>query len=398
MDILFIHNNFPAQYRHIAQTLANTPGNRVVFITKNKTTDLPGIIKLVYEPAREPNKTIHHYLHQFEQAILDGQAVFRVMQQLKAKGFNPDVVCVHTGWGQGMFVKDAFPDTKLVLYCEWFTRSHGADFNFDPAFPSSVDDMLNYRASNAAMLIDLEAADAAVAPTHWQKSRFPTAFHPMIQVLHDGVDTDYFIPKPGAKLQIPGLDLSETPEIITYVARGMDSYRGFPQFIEAVNLVLRRRPQCHVVVVGENRIAYGPAPPGGGLYKEYMLAKVPIDLTRLHFVGSLNYGLYKQVLQASSVHVYLTRPFVLSWSLLEALSMGCLVVASNTTPVKEVIDDSINGLLTDFFDTEALANRIEQALDMNASGLPLREAARQRVLDNYALKTLLPQHLALLQS
>jgi glycosyltransferase involved in cell wall biosynthesis len=397
MRILFIHNNFPAQYRHIILALSEQANHQLGFITQSQGQELPGIAKLIYEPSRQPSENIHRYLHQFEKAVLNGQAVFRVLQQLKTRGFVPDVVCAHTGWGGGMFVKDIYPDTQLLLYCEWFTRSFGAEFNFDPAFPTSVDDTLNYRVSNAAMLVDLEACDGCIAPTEWQKSRFPDAYHPHINVLHDGIDTEYFRPQPGAKLALPNLDLTGAAEIVTYVARGMDSYRGFPQFIEAIALVLRRRPQCHVVVVGEDRVAYGPPPPGGKSYKDAMLAKVPLDLSRVHFTGGLQYRHYLNVLQASSVHVYLTRPFVLSWSLLESMATGCLLVASNTAPVREAIEHGVNGLLVDFFDIHAIADRLEEALDKQERLAPLREAARQTIVGRYALAALLPRHLALLR-
>jgi glycosyltransferase involved in cell wall biosynthesis len=398
MRILFIHNNFPAQYRHVAQALAQNPNNRVGFITQNRTHELDGVTKLVFEPARKAHASTHRYVRQFETAVLDGQAVVRVLQQLKTTGFTPDVVCAHTGWGVGMFVKDIYPDTPLVLYCEWYTRSRGGDLDFDPAHPPTIDDILRYRASNAAMLVDLDACDGGLAPTRWQRSRFPEAFQPRIDVLHDGVDTEYFTPQPGAKLALPGLDLSAAQEIVTYVARGMDAYRGFPQFIEALEHLLKRRPHCHAVIVAADRVAYGPPPPEGhASYKDWMLAKVPLDPARVHFVGTLPYDLYRQVLRASSAHVYLTRPFVLSWSLMEAMATGCLIVASDTAPVREVIEDGVNGLLVDFFDPRGIAGRIEEALENGERLARLREQARRTVLERYALAQLLPRHLHLLE-
>ncbi|MDD2722697.1 MAG: glycosyltransferase family 4 protein [Methylovulum sp.] len=397
MRILFIHNNFPAQYRHIAGALANNPDNKIGFITQNQTSgDMPGVTKLVFEPARKAHANTHLYVKPFENAVLEAQAVVRVLDQLKAKGFVPDVICAHTGWGSAMFVKDIFPQTPLLLYCEWFTRFQDSDLDFDPASPTSLDDILRFRASNAAMLVDLEACDGGVTPTHWQHSRFPPAFQPRIQVLHDGVDTEYFQPQANTKLQLPDVDLSGMQELVTYVSRGMDTYRGFPQFIEAIGHLLDRRPHCHAVIVAADRIAYGSKPPEGESWKAWMQAKVDLDWSRVHFTGSLPYKNYRQVLQASSVHVYLTKPFVLSWSLLEALSTGCLVVASDTAPVREVIKDNVNGLLVDFFDTRAIAKRIEAALDDRALGGVLRQNARETVLEHYALAKLLPRQLQLL--
>lgn len=393
MRILFIHNNFPAQYRHVATALAQNPDNRVGFLTQSNKGEIPGVTKRVFEPTRKAHDSTHQYVKPFENAVLEAQAVVRVLGELKTKGFVPDLVCAHTGWGCGMFVKDVFPDTPVLLYCEWYTRANGGDLDFDPADPLSIDDVLRFRASNAAMLVDLEACDTGMAPTNWQKSRFPKDFHHKIKVLHDGVDTGYFQPKPGQKLQLPNLDLSGVDELVTYVSRGMDSYRGFPQFIEALALVQARRPHCHAVIVAEDRIAYGAKPPEGDSWKAYMLAKTPLDMSRVHFTGSLPYGLYRQVLQASSAHVYLTKPFVLSWSCLEAMACGCLLVASNTAPVREVITDGVNGLLVDFFDSKAIADRIEKGLVMGEPAKRLRQNARQTVVDGYDLAALLPEQL-----
>ena len=398
MRILFLHNNFPAQYRHIAGTLALNPDNQIGFVTQNKTSgELLGVTKIVFEPTRKAHATTHLYVKQFENAVLEAQSVVRVLEQLKTRNFVPDLVCAHTGWGCGMFVKDIFPNTPLLLYCEWFTRFRNSDLDFDPASPVSLDDILRFRASNAAMLIDLDACEGGVTPTHWQHSRFPVAFQPSIQVLHDGIDTEFFQPQTDATLQLPELDLGDAQEIITYVSRGLDTYRGFPQFIEALAVVLSRRPNCHAVIVAADRIAYGSSPPEGKSWKDWMQAKVDLDWSRVHFTGSLPYKSYRQVLQVSSVHVYLTRPFVLSWSLLEALSTGCLVVASNTAPVREVIQDNVNGLLVDFFDTRAIANRIEEALIDRDQASILRRNARTTVLEHYALAKLLPQHLKILE-
>lgn len=238
MRVLFVHHNFPGQFRHMAAALAADPANRVGFITQNRDQEMPGVTKLVFEPARKARAETHRYVRQFENAVLESQAVFRVLQQLKASAFTPDVVLAHTGWGGGMFVKDIYPEVPVVLYCEWYTRARGGDLDFDPAYPPSVDETLRYRVSNASMLLDLEACDGGIAPTQWQRSRFPGAFQPKIDVLHDGIDCQYFQPQPNARLSLPGLDLAAADEIVTYVARGMDAYRGFPQFIEALALLL----------------------------------------------------------------------------------------------------------------------------------------------------------------
>jgi len=310
----------------------------------------------------------------------------------------PDIVYGHSGWGLPLFGKEAWPAAKLVCLFEWYYRAHGSDADFDPAQPLSVDDELRIRIKNSPILIDLDSCDWGVSPTYWQHRQLPLEFQPKISVIHDGIDTDFVKPDPDAKLVLPavGLDLSDAAEIVTYVARGMEPYRGFPQFIEAARLITEARPGCHVVIVGADRVAYGRSLPNGKTYKQEMLEKVPLDQGRVHFTGLLPKADYLKVLQASSAHVYLTRPFVLSWSMLEAMAAGCAVVASDTPPVVEVVTDGVNGLLTHFFSPAKIAARVAEVLDRPGDYRDMRVKARQTVLDRYDLRRLLPVQLGLL--
>ncbi len=394
MKILLLHPNFPAQFRHVAVALA-ARGHQVVFATRREEGQLTGVTKVIYNPSRDVRPETHHYLHSLEAAVLQGQAIYRLVEQLRQQQFTPDIVYGHSGWGPTLFIKDVLPKAQLLCYFEWFYHAHGSDADFDPTDPLSADDRPRIRMKNTPMLTDLFSCDRGLSPTYWQRQQFPSEFHPKITVRHDGIDTSFFVPKADSKLVLPSinLDLSQATEIITYVARGMEPYRGFPQFMEAVSLLQQRRPNCHVVVVGQDRVAYGKTLPEGQSYKQLMLDKFSFDLSRLHFTGLLPYNQYLKVLQASSVHIYLTRPFVLSWSMLEAMSTGCLLVASHTQPVTEVIKDGYNGLLVDFFDVEAIAKRVEEALDNPEAMLPIRTRARQTILKQYDLATLLPLHL-----
>jgi glycosyltransferase involved in cell wall biosynthesis len=394
MKILFLHPNFPAQFRHLAVALAQQ-GHQVVFGTRREEGELPGVKKVIYNPSRDVTKEIHHYVRTLEAAVLQGQAIYRLVDKLKEEQFKPDIVYGHSGWGPTLFIKDALPKAQLLCYFEWFYHSHGSDADFDPSDPLNADDCARIRIKNTPILTDLYSCDRGLSPTNWQRQQFPPEFHSKITVCHDGVDTNYFVPNPGTKLVLPSLDLdlSDATEIITYVARGMEPYRGFPQFMETVSILQERRPNCHVVIVGQDRVAYGKSLPEGQSYKQLMLEKYPFDLSRLHFTGLIPYNQYLQVLQASSVHIYLTRPFVLSWSMLEAMSTGCLIVASSTAPVTEVIQDGYNGLLVDFFNPEAIANRVEEALDNTEAMLPIRQRARETIMERYDLATLLPLHL-----
>lgn len=395
MRILFLHSNFPAQFRHLAAALAQDPNHQVVFGTMRKEGSIPGVRKALYQESRPVSLRTHRYIRDLESAVLQGQSVYQLGQALKKQGFVPDVVYGHSGWGPTLFIKDIFPKAKLHCYFEWFYRAHGSDADFDPTDRLDADAEARIRVKNASILLDLASCDRGLCPTHWQQQQFPPEFHSKLKVMHDGIDTTYFCPNPGAKLVLPsiGLDLSHVDELVTYSTRGMEPYRGFPQFMEAVALIQQRRPNCHVVVVGDDRVAYGKKLPNGKTYKQLMLEKLPLDLSRLHFTGSLPYGQYLQVLQASSAHVYLTRPFVLSWSMLEAMSTGCLVIASNTAPVTEVIQDGKNGLLVDFFSPTEIADRVDEALSHPERLADLRTSARETVQKHYGLATLLPQHI-----
>ena len=396
MRVLFLHMNFPAQYRHVARALSQNPEHQVVFGTNNNETNLEGITKALFGANREVNSETHHYIKNLESAVLNGQGAFRMAEKLKTQGFIPDVICGHSGWGPTLFMKDAFPNAKMLCFFEWYYHAFGSDADFDPEDPLDMDSVAKIRVKNSAILLDLAHCDWGLVPTQWQKAQFPHDFHPKMTVLHDGVDTDFFKPEMDAKLVLPKLDLSEVDEIITYVGRGMEPYRGFPQFMESLPYILERRPQAHVVIVASERVCYGKSLPNGRTYKQDMLEKLDLDLSRVHFVGTLPYGEYVKVLKASSVHIYLTRPFVLSWSMIEAMSTGCLVLGSNTAPVAEVIRDGENGLLFDFFDPKQIADRVDEILDHPTLMAEVRKNARKTVLENYSLERLLPRHLQLI--
>jgi glycosyltransferase involved in cell wall biosynthesis len=397
MKILFLHPNFPSQFRNLAIVLGKDPNCQVVFGTNRREGEIPGVFKAIYTPSREAAPQTHHYVRNLENAVLTAQAVYRVSEKLKAEGFVPDIVYGHSGWGPTLFMKDVFPKAELLCYFEWFYHAHGSDADFDLNEPLNADDECRIRVKNAPILTDLYSCDRGLSPTNWQRQQFPKEYHSKITVLHDGVDTKYFVPKPDAKLVLPriNLDLSHVEELVTYVGRGMEPYRGFPQFMETVALIQQRRPKCHVVVVGEDRVAYGKNLPDGQTYKKLMLEKLEssLDLSRLHFTDRLPYNEYLQVLQASSAHIYLTRPFVLSWSMLEVMAAGCLLIASKTPPVLEVIKDRVNGLLVDFFSPQDIANRVEEALNNPQEMKAIRANARDTILKHYDLAKLLPQHL-----
>ncbi len=399
MRILFLHPNFPAQFRHLAVEMARSGKHQVVFGTARMEGNLSDVRKEIYASSRGVHAETHKYVKPLENAVLQGQAVYRMALKLKADGFIPDLVYGHSGWGPTLFIKDIFPQAILLCYFEWFYHALGSDVDFDPSDPLSIDDSLRIRVKNAPVLQDLASCDRGISPTKWQRQQFPIEYHSKIAIRHDGIDPEFFRPKPGAKLVLPdkNLDLSQVKEIVTYSSRGLEPYRGFPQFMEAVASLLERRPQAHVVIVGENRVCYGKQLPDGQTYQELMLAKFPIDRQRIHFLGWLPYPDYLQVLQASSAHIYLTYPFVLSWSMLEALATGCVVIGSCTPPVTEIIEDGVNGLLVDFFAPQELCARIEEVLDHPSHMAEIRTKARATILQHYNLANLLPQQIQWLE-
>ena len=397
MRILFLHNHFPGHYQHVATALAADPRNQVVFITKDRNGSIANVDKWVFAPARSADAPTHRYVRPFEDAVLHGQAVYRLCEKLKREGFVPDLICSHAGFGPSLFIKDAFPNTPLLGYFEWFYHAQGSDADYLDG-PVSADDACRIRTRNAAIMMELANCDWGLCPTVFQRGQFPQAFQNKLTLMHDGIDTGFFSPQPGARMVLPGLDLSAAAEVVTYATRGMEPYRGFPQFMRAADILLRQRPDLHIVVGGDDSVSYSRLPPPGRTYKQMMLEELPdLDRSRLHFVGPLDYPVYRGMLRATDVHAYLTVPFVLSWSILEALSTGCLVVGADNPAVREVIEPGVNGLLADFFQPAEIAAKIASALDQRKAMETIRATARRRVIERYALTDLLPRHLQLIR-
>jgi glycosyltransferase involved in cell wall biosynthesis len=281
-------------------------------------------------------------------------------------------------------------------YFEWYANPRGFEYGYDPEHTLTLENAMALRMHNAELVLDLTSFDRGVTPTEFQRSSFPKELRDKIAVLHDGVDTEYFSPQAGAKLVLPRvkLDLSSVSEIVTYVSRGLEPARGFHRFVAAAERILAERPKCHIVVVGETQqVFYSRKPPKGKTYKDLMLEKTPLDPARVHFTGWLEREEYRSVLRASSAHVYLTVPYVLSWSMLEAMAAGCIVVGSKTAPVEEVIRHGDNGLLADWFSPESLAGAVSEALTNPSQ---MRRRARETVLERYDLAKVLPKQLALI--
>lgn len=410
---LFVHQNFPGQFLHVARALAER-GDTVVAIHENKRLRQPPrphprIRLFAYAEPRGASPQTHHYLQSLEGHVRRGQAVFRLAQSLVKQGFRPDVVIAHPGWGEALFLKDVFPRARHIQYLEYLYRATGGDVGFDPEFPGGIDAECKARIKSSTQLLSFEYADAGISPTLWQKSRYPADWQPRIAQIHDGIDTAKVTPSDTAAVTLnktadaatPPLTLTRTDEVLTYVARNLEPYRGFHTFMRAVPRILEQRPAARILVVGGDGVSYGKKLPDDETYRERYMKEWGdhVDRSRIHFLGRLLYGEYLKVLQVSSVHLYLTYPFVLSWSMLEAMSAGCLMLASDTAPVREVITDGANGFLTDFFAAGVLSNRVSDLLANRQALSHIRNAARQTVIDRYDLHSLcLPRMLKFLAS
>ena len=403
MQVLFLHQNFPGQYRHLAAAMAARPGTRVIGLGQNETPAIPGVTQMRYKPP-EPGQTAPHpYLVRTENHIRHGQAAARAALQLRDKGFRPNIICAHPGWGEALFLRDVFPDAKLILYWEYYFRAQGGDIGFDPpGVPVGLDDAARTRVQNTIQLLQLEAADWGVSPTRWQWSRYPEWARARISVIHEGIDTGIATPDGPAEFRLPdGRLLTREHEVATYVARNLEPYRGFPQFMRALPIIQRQRPQAQIVIVGGDGISYGRAPAEGGNWRELMLGEMEgkLDLSRLHFVGRLPYAQLLSLFRLTRAHLYLTYPFVLSWSMLDAMACGAAILASATAPVQEVIEDGVNGRLVDFFDHQAIGEALGNMLANPEAQTHLKSAARAHVLKHYDLAGIcLPQQLKMLDS
>jgi len=394
LNILILHPSFPGQYLHLSQYLGRNPENKVFFLSKDNSinTQLQGVTLGLYKkPSEKAEKWIKTCgpLQPAAEAVVEGQQIIRSLNWLvREQKFMPDIVIGHTGWGSTLYVKDVYPDVPLLGYFEWYYHALGGDSYWWPDEIPKIENKISIRTRNAHHLLNLQECDVGVTPTQWQFQQFPEEYKPKLHVIHEGIDTEFCQPaktRPGLVLEDVKLNLPEGTEIITYVARGFEVYRGFPYFMDAIREILQRRPKTHVVIVGNDRICYG-AQLVGTTYKQEEEKKGGYDKERVHFVGLRNRGDYRKILQASSCHIYLTRPFVLSWSFLEAMSFACPIVGSKTPPVQEVMEDGVNGLLAEFRSPHHIARKVEELLDDRELAARLGKAARETVLERFELQ------------
>jgi glycosyltransferase involved in cell wall biosynthesis len=386
-DVLFVHTNFPGQFRGVAQHLATSGKFRIHAIGSHTATALPDINLVRYSVSANEVAASHPLARRFELECRRAEQVIYAANMLKVNKVEPKLIFAHSGWGEAIPLREMFPRARLIIYPEYYYRTRGADLGFDPeAGQLGVDGAVRVSLRNAATLLAMTEADVAITPTHWQKSLFPAEFQPKIRVIHEGVDTGRLAPAQ-AKLVDPvtGHVFRTGDEVVTYVARNLEPYRGFHVFMRALPRILRERPNARVLIAGGDGVSYGSAPEGYDSWKARMLSEIDgqFDRSRVHIFGHLDYDDYLALLRVSRVHTYLTYPFVLSWSILEAMALGCVVIGSDTEPVREVIEHRVNGILTPFFDSDRLAKQIVAILSRPEKYADLGRAARARVVERY---------------
>ncbi|HEY8668366.1 MAG TPA: glycosyltransferase [Tepidisphaeraceae bacterium] len=405
MHVLYVHPNYPAQFGHIAKLLAAKPGWRCTFVSRTADGFDGGVEKMQHQPSGGATQTTHFCSRTFENSVWQCDAVYRALKD--RPDIRPDLIVGHSGFGSTLFLRELYPKTPIINLFEYYYRPHEPDDDMD--FRSDLgwklDDMQYARARcrNAMLLLDLQNCHAGYAPTRFQKSRFPPEYQPKLRVIFDGIDRGIYhghdgalrppIPQRAART-IGGVQVGPTTRIVTYVSRGFESMRGFDIFMRCAKRIAEQFPDVIFIVVGSDRVAYGGDEgylEGKKTFKEWVLAREEFDLSKFAFVGRLEPGELARLLASTDLHIYLTAPFVLSWSMMDAMSCGAVVLGSDTPPVREMIANGENGLLVDFFDVEGMAERAVEVLLNPEAFRRLGEAAEQMIARKYSLDATLPK-------
>jgi glycosyltransferase involved in cell wall biosynthesis len=393
VHVLFVHRNFPAQFGHIAARGVAERGWTATFVSEKPPGTSGGVNNIQYQPRGSATEATHYLSRTFENGIWHAAGVYEALRPVSA-AIRPDLIVGHSGWGSTLLLRQLYPDVPVINYFEYFYRPSDSDLDFRPDVPVSEIDRLRSPARNAMILLDLEYCSAGYSPTVYQRSLMPDAYQEKLRTIHDGIDTDFWTPRTHGDRTVGSLRLAEGEKLVTYVSRGMEMMRGFDIFMKSVKLLMEADPAVRVVVVGSDEVAYGAdlKYTGGRSFRDHVLAGDKYDLDRIHFVGRVKPDRLSRLLSLSDLHFYLTVPFVLSWSCLNAMSCGAPMLCSDTAPVREVITDGENGLLCDFFDARGFADRaIEMLADPVRARSTLGAAARRTVLDNYAMDVTFPE-------
>jgi glycosyltransferase involved in cell wall biosynthesis len=380
MKFLFVHQNFPGQYLHIVRRLLDEGGHEIVFMTEPNRNVIAGVRKVTY--ARPPllNPGVHPDAREFDQAMRRAAAALAGARQIKALGYQPDIIIGHHGWGELLSLPDIFPAVPILGYFEFFYRTEGADVNYDPEFPAARERYIAVHAKNGVNQLALGLGQHGQTPTRWQHETYPAWARRQISVIEEGVDLALCAPDPRARRRaqtIGTLSVSPQQKLITYVARNLEPYRGFHSFMRALPAIQKARPDAIVAIVGGDEISYGAAHPKGP-WRKVLLDELAgtLDLARIHFLGQVPYDTHRALLRRSDAHVYLTYPFVASWSLREALATGCVIVGGDTPTVREFVADRQTGVIVQTLDPASIASGVLEALEDRGLAERLRAGAR----------------------
>jgi glycosyltransferase involved in cell wall biosynthesis len=386
MNILFVHQNYPGQYREILPRLVASGGHRIAFLTQRQITGAPqGHAVVTYKPDHVPKGPGYAYSTWFERTMGNGVGAMKACREIAKRGFTPDLVVGHVGWGEMTFIKEIWPDAPVLGYFEYYFISKGGIVGFDPEFPEAVDIAAKLHARNATNYLAWQRCDGGHTATLWQKLTYPEAFHDTIKVAHEGVRTDLLSPAPAVAIDIGGVRFSPDDEVVTYIARNLEPGRGVHIMLRALPALQTARPKLRLAVIGGDGVSYGASLPDGQTWRSKLMAELgdSVDWSRVHFVGQIPYPSLVALLRLGRAHVYLTAPFVISWSLLETMALGKTVIASDVAPIRPFIENERTGILVDFFSPAALAERIAEVVAHPTNYAEIGEAARRHVLANY---------------
>ncbi|MGV6839549.1 MAG: glycosyltransferase [Planktomarina sp.] len=398
MKLLFVHQNMPGQYRELVEWIVAQGNHEVAFLTQKKKLELPGVRKILYEVRNTPKKDAFTLSKEWERTAGVGLAAARALEKhVKTENWVPDIMIGHVGWGEMTFLKEILPNTPMIGFFEYFYILKGGIKGFDPNDQPTEWSPYILKGRNVVNYVNIESVDLGHTPMKWQRDTFPKSFHHKMYVCHDGIRTDKLRPNPNVQFKLGRMDkaITRNDEIITYMTRSLEPTRGFHMMMRAIPKIQRKRPNVRIIIIGENSNSYGSKSNHEGGYKGEMLDELrgQLDMSRIHFMGRVPYQTFQQIVQISRCHVYLTMPFVLSWSFLESMSMEATVVAADVGPVREVVDHGRNGFLVDFFDPEALANQVVDVLAHQKSVQGIGAAARKTVECRYDFnKVCLPRH------
>jgi len=396
MHVLYIHENFPAQFGHIAEFLTQHHGFRCTFVTHREMTYNGTIEVIPYTLKGGATDRSHYCSRTFENQTWHMDGVYRALRA--RPDIQPDLIVGHSGLGPTLWLRELY-NCPIVCFFEYFYHVQGSDLDYRPDFPSTEENRLRARNRNAALMLDLENCTLGYSPTNWQRGCFPSRYGDKLRTIFDGIDPQIWRPRPVSPRSVGGLSFPDGTLILSYATRGMESMRGFDIFMKLAKRLMDRFPNLVVLIAGQDRAAYGNDEriTGQKSFKDWTLAQADFDLTRLHFLGLLPREDLATLFTITNLHIYLTVPFVLSWSLLNALACGATVLASATAPVREVIQHGVNGLLCDFFDIETMTEQAAEVLENPSKFQHLGPAGIALISERYSMEVCLPQMLTLYQ-